>query len=392
MQLREEHLYKKINNLITYYIIKLLKKDDKFLITTKQGNFGEDAKEKIYEYNKKEDAIKEFNEKFEKKTGNKYGETFVKKIDKYSIEYPNDDDVVKILDPEIQYLLNIISDEIIISTTLDKIGINPKMMPIEKINKLRIAKAEEILHKINNMQDNEISMNIAKIKEYEEEYNRYIPYKKTAELNNKNDVATHIANIETIKNIYETYSNIIKNKKKGGLINKEEYVLEALGVEINLFKEDNPKYTQVVECIKSDKNNYKIAKIYEIVNKKQNDIFDATIKEKSNITKKLLFHGSPVTNWFSIIKNGFYINPTQVGVKINGKAYGNGVYFSDSLRFSHGYCNTNKYDKNNISILGLCEVGLCEKSVDKSPIFVIFDTKQYVLRYLIIVDDNIKFQ
>lgn len=92
--------------------------------------------------------------------------------------------------------------------------------------------------------------------------------------------------------------------------------------------------------------------------------------------------------WFSILKNGFYINPTTVGVKINGKAYGNGIYFSDSLIFSFSYCNMNNYDKSGFAILGLCEVVLCDKSVSNSPIFVIFNTNQYTFRYLLVVQNK----
>ena len=218
------------------------------------------------------------------------------------------------------------------------------------------------------------------------EYNKYIPYKNSIKLNDKNIVATHITNIETIKNIYETYSCIIKNKKKNALRQKTEYVYESLGIEINMIDEKNEKYLQVLECIKRDNNKFKVLKIYEVCNKKQNEIYDNSTKDIKN--KQLLFHGSPVTNWFSILKNGFYINPTQVGVPVNGKAYGNGIYFSNNMSFSFSYCNIGKYDNSKVAILGLCEVALCPKSVSQAPVFVIFNTNQYTFRYLIVVENK----
>jgi poly [ADP-ribose] polymerase len=380
--LRECCLYKSINNLIKFYIMRIVQKEDKFELYTKHGCVGEDNKEKIIIFDEEEDAKKAFNEKFEEKTGNKYEDKFIKKIDKYDVNLPDDDR--KMIEPNVQYLLNIISNELIINKTLERMGIDPKRMPVEKINQLRITKAEEILHQLNLMQNN-INKDI---EELSEEYNRYIPYGKQIILNDKNIIATHINNIETIKNIYETYSCIIKNKKKNALRSKPEYVYEALGIEINMINNSDAKYQQVLECINRDHNKIKVLKVYEVCNKKQDEIFKNFTKDIKD--KRLLFHGSPVTNWFSILKNGFYINPTQVGVPINGKAYGVGVYFSNHMSFSFPYCNMGKYDDSGVAILGLCEVALCPKSVSQAPVFVIFNTNQYTFRYLVVVENKNK--
>jgi poly [ADP-ribose] polymerase len=382
--LKECYLYKKINNLVKIYIMQILKNNDKFILCIKQGAIGE-VKDKTIIFDNEEDVNKLFLEKFEEKTGNVYGQDFVKKIDKYDIDLPQDDDFT-IIEPNVQYLLNIISNELIINKTLENIGIDSKRMPVEKINKLRITKAEDILHELNLTQDN---TKVEKVEELSEEYNRYIPYKMQIVLKDKNTIATHINNIDVIKNIYETYSCIIKNKKKNALRNKPEYVYESLGIEIKMIDDKNEKYPQILECIKRDNNKIKVLKIYEVCNKKQNKIFDDNTKEINN--KQLLFHGSPVTNWFSILKNGFYINPTQVGVPINGKLHGNGVYFSNHMSFSFPYCNMGKYDDSKVAILGLCEVALCQKSVSKAPIFVIFNTNQYTFRYLIVVENKIMY-
>ncbi|KAI0455181.1 hypothetical protein F5B21DRAFT_216658 [Xylaria acuta] len=48
----------------------------------------------------------------------------------------------------------------------------------------------------------------------------------------------------------------------------------------------------------------------------------------------LAWHGSAVGNWHSIIREGLNFN-----VVANGRAFGNGVYFSRSFEYSIGYCN-----------------------------------------------------
>jgi hypothetical protein len=145
----------------------------------------------------------------------------------------------------------------------------------------------------------------------------------------------------------------------------------------------HPNYDKIMGTINKFQNNYKIQAIYEIYNEKQNKIYDEHTKDIAD--KRLLFHGSPITNWFSILKNGLYINPNKAGVKINGKAYGNGIYFSDNIAFSHGYCFVNSNYNADVSILGVFEVALCNKCYKTSPIFVIFNTVQYVPRYLVCI-------
>ncbi len=93
-----------------------------------------------------------------------------------------------------------------------------------------------------------------------------------------------------------------------------------------------------------------------------------------------------MTNWFSILKNGLYIDSKKAGVPVNGKAFGNGLYFSDDASYSYNYCKQGNYDKTGYLLLGICEVALCEKSYKTSPIFVIFNDCQYDFRYLICIE------
>lgn len=288
------------------------------------------------------------------------------------------------MDPQIVYLLNLISDEQIIDRVLENMGIDHNRMRVDKINKLRIDKANEIL---SNLQNLIISNNIdddTMIK-LSNEYNLYIPYHSNIRnvVFTLDSVKKHIENVEVIKNIYETYQSIIKNKRKKILLTKHINVYNSLNITINILDKFHPNYNNIISTIDKFKNNYKINAIYEIYNEKQNKIYEE--HAKNIIDKRLLFHGSPVTNWFSILKNGLYINPNKVGVKINGKACGNGIYFSDNMSLSYRYCFVNSTVKSGVAILGLFEVALCEKCYKESPIFVLFNTNHYTPRYLVCV-------
>jgi hypothetical protein len=321
-------------------------------------------------------------EEIEKEYDEKYGE---KIKNKYTLDYDECDnaEITEDLDIEINFFLNLISNEEIIKRVLERIGINPNLMPIEKINKKRIDGAYDVLYKLS---DDKCNIDCENYKELIEAYYRYIPYVTNKNIT-KTEIKTYIDNLDVVKNIYDTYSCIIKHKNKSPSYMKPLFVYNALDTDINVL--DNIKNKDEFNNILSMVNNNPLVKnnikcIYKLHNKKQRKIYEENTKDIKD--KKLLFHGSPITNWFSILKNGFYIDSKKAGVPVNGKAYGNGVYFSDASSYSYNYCSMQNYDYTGFLLLGICEVALCEKSYKTSPIFVIFNTNQYDFKYLICID------
>lgn len=66
--------------------------------------------------------------------------------------------------------------------------------------------------------------------------------------------------------------------------------------------------------------------------------------------RMLLWHGSRVTNFASILGKGLVI-----GQQVHGSMFGRGLYFADMLCKSLGYCQP---DATNVCMLVLCEVAL----------------------------------
>ncbi|KAI0431324.1 hypothetical protein F5Y09DRAFT_304974 [Xylaria sp. FL1042] len=66
---------------------------------------------------------------------------------------------------------------------------------------------------------------------------------------------------------------------------------------------------------------------------KETLFLDALQEVKNPHRTILAWHGSPIGNWHSIIREGLNFNVTA-----NGRAYGHGVYFSRSFDYSLGYC------------------------------------------------------
>lgn len=381
--IKSANLFRKKVEVVKFCTIVIKKQNNSYVLIVTNGILGQTEKTKEYIFDSYNKTEKEYNEIYEDKINNKYTLNY----DECVINETIDDITIDDINIEIKFLLNLISNEEIIKKVLEQIGIDPKLMPIEKINKKRIDGAYEILYKLNT---NNYDVNCDNYKDLIEAYYRYIPYVTNKNIN-KTEIKTFIDNLDIVKNIYDTYSSIIKHKNKSPSYMKPIFIYKSLDIDIKLLDniEDKNEFCNIFNIINNNPliiNNIKY--IYKLHNKKQRKIYEENTSNISN--KKLLFHGSPITNWFSILKNGFYIDSKKVGVPVNGKAYGDGVYFSDSSSYSYDYCNNKKYDNTEFLLLGICEVALCEKSHKASPIFVIFNTNQYDFKYLICIDTKKK--
>lgn len=69
------------------------------------------------------------------------------------------------------------------------------------------------------------------------------------------------------------------------------------------------------------------------------------------LNRRLLWHGSRLTNFVSILANGLQICP-----QVNGSMFGRGLYFADMISKSVAYCTP--APPENIALLALCEVAL----------------------------------
>uniref|UniRef100_A0A674PR55 Poly [ADP-ribose] polymerase n=1 Tax=Takifugu rubripes TaxID=31033 RepID=A0A674PR55_TAKRU len=70
--------------------------------------------------------------------------------------------------------------------------------------------------------------------------------------------------------------------------------------------------------------------------------------------RTLLWHGSRLSNWVSILSQGLRVAPPEAPV--TGYMFGKGIYFADMSSKSANYCFANQ--SNHIGLLLLCEVAL----------------------------------
>jgi poly [ADP-ribose] polymerase len=81
---------------------------------------------------------------------------------------------------------------------------------------------------------------------------------------------------------------------------------------------------------------------------------DRFLADPCQSNKRMLWHGSRLSNWASILKNGLRIAPKEAPV--TGYMFGKGVYFADSSSKSANYCFATPEEPDGLLVL--CDVAL----------------------------------
>lgn len=105
------------------------------------------------------------------------------------------------------------------------------------------------------------------------------------------------------------------------------------------------------------------------------------------VQHRYLFHGSPLSNWYSILRNGIK-NKSNTKEMLNGAAYGNGIYLSDSANFSYNY-GADRFCKSGLYVIGVVQVKNTIDTYKKTTnIFVVPNEDEILLKYVIVCNSK----
>ena len=155
---------------------------------------------------------------------------------------------------------------------------------------------------------------------------------------------------------------------------KSQTILEELGLEMREATDDD---VAMIKFLMNESAG-KFRKAWKVKNIKTQERFDKFVAENNIKDIRLLFHGSRSENFWSIIKTGLVLRPTNA--IITGKMYGFGIYFAPKCQKSIGYTSlSGSYwarGNNNVAYMALFEVAY------GTPYDVYnFDNKYYNLDY-----------
>jgi ubiquitin-conjugating enzyme E2 Q len=118
---------------------------------------------------------------------------------------------------------------------------------------------------------------------------------------------------------------------------------------------------------------------------------EANTQGVSSVPTLFAWHGSAIGNWHSIIRSGL-----DYATTVNGRAFGNGVYFSKYHHVSSGYSvpriSVSQWPKSMLNIsasISLCEiVNRPDMFVSRDPHYVVKDVDWIQCRYLLVKPTN----
>ena len=127
-----------------------------------------------------------------------------------------------------------------------------------------------------------------------------------------------------------TKSTATENKDKA-IDNSGITILDEMGI---TMRECTPEeINEIKDCMKE--SSYHFSKAWRVDNISTRKKYEEFIKAYNIKNTKLLFHGSRTENWFSILKTGLKIRPTNAIT--TGAMFGFGSYFAPKCQKSIGY-------------------------------------------------------
>lgn len=112
---------------------------------------------------------------------------------------------------------------------------------------------------------------------------------------------------------------------------KEQTILEELGI---VMEETTDEDVAMIKSLMRESAG-KFRKAWRVTNLKTQERFDKFVKDNDIKDTRLYFHGSRSENFWSIIKTGLVLRPTNA--VITGKMFGFGCYFAPKCAKSIGY-------------------------------------------------------
>uniref|UniRef100_A0A8D8YVJ1 Poly [ADP-ribose] polymerase n=1 Tax=Cacopsylla melanoneura TaxID=428564 RepID=A0A8D8YVJ1_9HEMI len=361
----------------SYYKLQVLKSKihkNKYHLFRSWGRIGTViGGQKIQDYKSVDEAFEDFDEIFEKETGNSWLEPYTPiqgKMILLDVKYDGGvkkeaevaADVKCTLDDAVQTLIKLLFDEKAMTATLAEYELDMDQMPLGKLTASHLSKGYTILTKIMEVLEkdsvsdsdrNDVIMHMTSA------FYTCIPHSFGLQnpplLDSKEMVIQKINMIDAMTQIDVAYT--IKQASNESGVHPLMNCYEKLKADIKILDPSHEQYSLIQKYVSNTH-----AKTHRQYSLNILDVFqvsrvgeDKRFKPMAKLgNKQLLWHGSRLTNFASIISKGLCIAPPEAPV--TGYMFGKGIYFADSVSKSANYCMTSS--SNNVGLLLLCEVAL----------------------------------
>ncbi|ORY06965.1 PARP-domain-containing protein [Basidiobolus meristosporus CBS 931.73] len=387
------------NNNNKFYFIQLVQltsEPDRFACFTRWGRVGDRGDTRLTDWSDFDRQVYEssgttvFESKFKTKTKNSWSargdfQTYAGKYTMLDRDYGEDDadkddkadgntgdtSIPECkLEPKIQELVEMIFDREMMEQQLKALNFNANKMPLGKLRKSTITDGYNALKELADVLavENGAVVNRREIERLSNKFYTVIPHdfgrsippliNSQALLKQKLELVESLSEIQATQSLWESPS--APRDSNGNLIHPVDGFYNSLNLN-HLVPLDHhaadfemvKKYVRNTHGDTHDAYALEVMDVFELERATEPERWLAAGCDKMS-NRKLLWHGSRLTNFVGILSQGLRIAPPEAPV--TGYMFGKGVYFADCVSKSANYCYTDRNYREALMLL--CEVAL----------------------------------
>ncbi|XP_028137799.2 poly [ADP-ribose] polymerase isoform X1 [Diabrotica virgifera virgifera] len=354
----------------SYYKLQLLEADgrDSYWVFRSWGRIGTTiGGKKLEEMDSLIDAKENFEKVYKEKSGNEWRNRHnFKKVPgrKYPIEMDYLEEEAQKLDivecdsklhPRVQDLIKVIFDVNTMKNLMLEFELDTKKMPLGKLSKAQIQKAFGVLSELQTLINEKAER--SRFIDASNRFYTFIPHSFGV------DNPPILDDPEVIKQKIEMLDSLLELEIAYNVMNTSgsEHTVDSyykqLNTEIDVLDKASEEFQIIEEYVKNthaaDHNTYELVidQVYTVKRQGEEERHEPFRKLPN---RKLLWHGSRVTNFAGILSQGLRIAPPEAPV--TGYMFGKGIYFADMVSKSANYCCTNV--NSPLGLMLLCDVAL----------------------------------
>lgn len=371
----------------SYYYMQILEPDDKsaglpYVVWMKWGRVGTTiGKSKVERTRSVGTAIKIFREKYREKTLNDWSmrKSFRKMPRAFyplDVDYSDDDDddendankpdysIPSKLDKRVYRLIETLFDADKIRKEMASIGIDTTKMPLGKLRRDTVMSGYATLKEIESLISEGNSASKIRLLELSNKFYTIIPHSfgvgvSPPLINTKEILLSKMSMMETLADI-EVAAGLMKDGGKEGGVSEPPNPIDAkyrrMHVELTPVEEGSSEWDFLRSAVRNTVPGacgfrLDLGQAFRVVREGEQERFEPYSYADG---RRLLWHGSRLTNYVGILSQGLRIAPPEAPV--SGYMFGKGIYLADMGGKSAEYCHATPESPSGIILL--CEAAL----------------------------------
>jgi poly [ADP-ribose] polymerase len=268
------------------------------------------------------------------------------------------------LEPPVQDLMKLIFNQSYFDATMSDLNYDANKMPLGKLSKGTIARGFQALKDLSVQLDNTASNSRAEIERLSNLYYSVIPHafgrNRPPVIQDNALLKKEIELLESLSDMKEAAAMLKNTLKDDSGIHQLDRQFNGLKMnEMSPLDRKSQEFTELETYLNDSKGathhlSYKIDHIFRIERQGELERFEKSEYSKVDSNRRLLWHGSRVTNFGGILGQGLRIAPPEAPV--SGYMFGKGIYLADMSSKSANYCCS--YSSGGTALLLLCEAEL----------------------------------